>query len=127
MPQLQHPIYVALNSRPINRQAARAACQSACEDERGFLTRQELTRILERIQRKHRLLKRVLGITKKTQHTNTLNAFKRRLPNHRVQQEPRAFAEYLRCGKEINRLSIELALDRKCRQLAAQAFIHLEV
>jgi hypothetical protein len=108
-----------LSAHPVNRQAAIAVSQTGCEDERGFLTRTELLHLLFRIRRKHRLLKRVLGITKRRQHNNMMRAFAERRPHYKVQSEPRAFAEYMRCGVEIARLSQELATDRKCRQLAA--------
>ncbi len=116
----QNHILKIFSNYPINKQTAIVVSQSGCQDEKGFLSFDELVYLIGRIERKHRLLKRVLGIKTKAQHTNLTYAFNKRRKQFRQQAEPRAFAEYIRCGAEIRRLQLELAVDRKCRQMASK-------
>lgn len=118
---MAHALHKVLLANPINRQSAIIANQSGCEDEKGFLTRQELVDLIRRLVRKHRLLKHILGVRSKAQHTNLRYKYNKKRTQYRQQQDPRAFTEYIRCGNEILRLNRELAIDRKCRQLAATA------
>lgn len=104
---------------PVNKLAAVVVSQKGVAETDTPLTREELARIVERLGRKQRLLKRVLGIANKSQHRNAIWKDNKRLIQYRAQNEPRAFVEYRRIGQEMARLNVELAEMRKCRRLAA--------
>lgn len=97
-----------LTSTPINGTAARVVAQGHATDE-GSLTRDELVTLLRRVERKHRLLKHVLGIRNASQHRNAIYKATHGLPQYRRKAEPRAFTEYLRVGEQIQRLVRRLA------------------
>ena len=101
-----------LTSIPINRTAARVVAQGHTTDE-GSLTRDELVELLWRVERKHRLLKHVLGIRNASQHRNLIYKHTHGLPQYRRRAEPRAFTEYLRVGEQIQRLVRRLSEVKK--------------
>jgi hypothetical protein len=84
------------------------------------LSREELAKLVQLTTRKQRLLKRVLGIKTKSQHRNTAYKAGKGIRQYRADKEPRALVEYLRCGREIERLNRELADMRRARQYAAK-------
>jgi len=84
------------------------------------MTRNELAALVQRLSRKHRLLKRVLEIKTKRQHKNVTYKALKGIRQYQTEKEPRSLTEYLRCGKEIQRLTNELSEMRKARQSAAQ-------
>lgn len=114
-----HPLMTVLNSEPINRQARIVTSQRHVATGDLPLTREELLAICDRLQRKHRLLKHVLGIKTKAQHTNTMWKFNKKIPQYRGKQEPRALVEYVRVGKSIEIIVRELAEIRAVRRLVA--------
>lgn len=117
----EHPLLTVLNGEPINRQARVVTSQRHVATVDTPLTREELAAITNRLQRKQRLLKLVLGIKTKAQHVNTLYKFNKKIPQFRFKTEPRALVEYVRVGQEIQRINTELAALRLVRQFVAQA------
>lgn len=116
-------IHAILVRSPVNGVAARVVSQAGCEGNTP-LSREELCQIHDRLQRKHRLLKHVLGIKNKSQHSNLMVKFNRRLPQYRAANEPRAFTEYVRVGREMQRMCRALADMRAERRAAAAAEQH---
>ncbi len=117
-----HHLLRVLNAVPVNRQAAIVTRQAGCVEEDTDLTKPELVWLVDRLRRKHRLLKHVLGIKTKAQHTNLMYKYNKRIPQYRQRDEPRAMAEYIRCGKEMKRLIDELARLKDVRRFVAQAY-----
>jgi hypothetical protein len=74
-----------------------------------------------RLERKQRLLKLVLKIKSDALHKNLKQDAKKGWPNYRLKKEPRAVAEYLLCGREVQRLNTELAALRGVRKAVAEA------
>ena len=94
---------------PINRDAARIVYQRNPQPERD-LSRRELAEIWNRLTRKQRLLKRVLKITSKAQHTNLMNRMAKGIHTaRRMQDQPRSVIEYRRIGIEIQRFQAAIA------------------
>lgn len=87
----------AINASPIDRVAARVASQRYCIDSIDA-SRADLELALERMLRKQRLLKRVIGITKKTQHKNLKERLKRNVLTM-GSSNPRAVVEYIQNGE----------------------------
>ncbi len=114
-------LHAILVRAPVNRLAASVVSQRRVAAADTPLSREELAYLLDRLGRKQRLLKMVLGIKTKAQHTNLRYKHSRRLPQFRQQQEPRAFTEYIRVGNDMQRLSRELAALRQARRIAALA------
>jgi hypothetical protein len=114
-------LHAILTSTPIDRVARRVVSQLGAAVGDTPLTQIELAALVNRINRKQRLLKRVLGITSKGQHKNTVYKAKKGIKQWRVEREPRAMTEYLRCGREVQRLTNELAELRKLRRFVAEA------
>jgi hypothetical protein len=105
-----------LTSAPINHTAARVVSSPRNPVPMGDLTRAELIALMDRLQRKHRLLKVVLGITKKSQAKNLTYMLKgmqkglgkRGSGVNRVARDPRAALELIRVGDEIQRMNRRL-------------------
>lgn len=104
---------------PINRMARVVTSQAGCQDADSPLTREDLVAIKDRLERKHRLLKHVLGIKTKAQHANARYKARKRLQQFRQRAEPRAFQEYIRVGDELLRVVGELTVLRRLRQVGA--------
>jgi hypothetical protein len=119
MMKAEHPLLTVLNSEPINRQARVVTSQRHVAAGDLPLTREELVTITNRLQRKQRLLKLVLGIKTKAQHANTIYKFNRKIPQFRRTKEPRALVEYVRVGQAIARINRELAELRAVRRFVA--------
>jgi len=105
----RHPLIYVMNNSPINRQAAIVASQKNCVEQDFDISRQELIYLTERLERKHKLLKNVLQIKTKAQHKNFMYKYNKRIPQFRMEKEPRAFVEYVRVGQNIQKLIEELA------------------
>jgi hypothetical protein len=105
---------------PVDRVARRVTSQQFVEKEDSELTREEINAIVERLCRKQRLLKVVLKIKTKTQHKNFTRRVSRGGGDYRERLEPRAVAEYMRCGVEIYRLTNELGERTLSRKFAAK-------
>lgn len=102
-------LHALLIRAPVNRLAATAVSQRRAAAADEPLRREELIYLLDRLQRKHRLLKQVLGIKTKAQHTNLMTKHKKGLWQFRRAAEPRAFMEYVSTGQHMQRLVRELA------------------
>lgn len=122
-----NPLLQVLNSQPINRQARIVTSQRRVSSTDTPLTREELAAITNRLQRKQRLLKLVLGIKNKSQHNNTLYKFKKKIPQFRGRAEPRALVEYVRVGQEIQRINRELEELHGVRRFVSQQMRHWEI
>lgn len=112
-------LHSILTRSPIDAAARRVTSGGVEVD--GPMTREELAALVHRTARKQRLLKLVLGIKTKAQRKNVAYKASKGIPQFRANKEPRAFTEYLRCGREIQRLTRELAAMRKVRQFVARA------
>ena len=123
----EHPLLTVLNSEPINRQARVVTSQRHVATGDAPLTREELAHLTNRLQRKQRLLKLVLGIKTKAQHTNTLYKFNRKIPQFRGTKEPRALVEYVRVGQAIETINRELAELRGVRRFVSQQMRYWEL
>lgn len=94
-----HPLFAVLNSTPINRQARKVTSQAGCATVDATLSREELGEVLERLSRKHRLMKSVLKIKTKSQHKNVVD---RHNKGQRSNFRPRRLtAEYVRVGMAL--------------------------
>ncbi len=102
-------LHAILVRAPVNRLAASVVSQrrTAAEDEP--MSRDELCYLLDRLQRKQRLLKRVLGIANATQHRNVMYRASRGFRQFRFEKEPRAFTEYRLLGQQMQGLIRGLA------------------
>ena len=112
--------HAVLTSLPVDRVACRVTSQAGIAQIDAPLYGKELAEVKNRLERKHRLLKHILGIKTKAQHVNTRYKASKGINQFRARKEPRAFKEYVRCGTEINRLNTELSEQRKARQFAHQ-------
>lgn len=102
-------LHAILVRAPVNRLAAAVVSQRRSAKADEPLKREELIYLISRLERKHRLLKQVLGVKTKAQHVNLMYKHKKRLPQFRQKREPRAFLEYVALGQHIQRLVRELA------------------
>ena len=114
-------LHAILTRLPINRLAARVVSQQGVFAEEVDLKREELAYIVQRLSRKQRLLKHILGIANHRQHKNMMLKANKRISQYRVVSEPRAFDEYRRLGREIMRLNEVLAEMRKARRAEYEA------
>lgn len=110
-----------LTSSPVNTTAARVVGRRRGIEDPGSLSREELIEIVNRLERKLRLLKVVLGITTKAQHKNLVWKFNKGFKSNRFKSDPRAVIEYKRCGEEKQRLSRRLQELRAERRAIAEA------
>lgn len=94
-----HPLLAVLNSAPINRQARRVTSQANCATIDSDLSKEELQDVLDRLTRKHRLMKAVLKIKNKSQHKNVVDRHNKGI---RSNFRPRRLtAEYVRVGMAL--------------------------
>ena len=117
-----HPLIYVMNNSPINRQAALVTSQSGCVESDLPLTKPELVYLVDRLKRKHRLLKLVLGIKTNAQHRNLMYKYNKRVSQFRQRNEPRAFTEYIRVGRDIQRLVVELTTLKAIRRFVAISY-----
>jgi len=82
---------------PINKTAALVTGQAGCEPE-SDIGRDDIIYSIDRLQRKHRLIKRILGIEKKTQHTNLMYRYNKKGRTATGHKNPRIVDEYVRIG-----------------------------
>jgi hypothetical protein len=97
-------LHAILIRAPVNRLAARVVSQRDLGLDSYELQREEICCLIDRLRRKHKLLKHVLKIKTKAQHKNLMYKHSKGLKQYRKQNEPRAFSEYLIVGREIQRL-----------------------
>jgi hypothetical protein len=91
------------------------------------LTRVELAYLCERIMRKQRLLKLVLGIRNRRHQKNLKHRFNTGNRPGVVKREPRAWTEFRSCGEQVVRLQGEIAaLNASARSSRARAFSEAE-
>ena len=105
---------------PINRSTSHVVSQKGCSDDRP-IAREEIAYLVSRLQRKHGLMKTLLQIKTKRQHKNAIHKMNAGVQQFRSAKQPRIFAEYVRVGNDIQRLTDELSVLRKIRQFVAQA------
>lgn len=103
---------------PVNRLAAAVTSQRHVAQADTPMTREEVTAIFQRLQRKQRLLRHVLGITSKAQHANLMYQANKGRWLGRAKKEPRVFVEYRRVGNEMQRMQNALAEMRNERRAA---------
>lgn len=97
-----------LASRPVNSTARSVIGQRRCAEASEDMGRQELIELVNRLSRKQRLLKLVLGVKSKAQHANLIAALKGKhygSGEFRAYGNPRAAVEYKRVGEEMQRLN----------------------
>jgi hypothetical protein len=111
-----------LTSSPINQTAARVVSRRRGIEEATSMAREELVALKDRLERKQRLLKRVLGITTKAQHKNLLYRMNtgRMMLTERGKREPRSALEYKLVGEQIWRLNERLCEMRAERRAIAE-------
>lgn len=105
-----------LSSSPVNRLAGAVTSQRGLLPYDSPMSRSEIAQIVDRLSRKQRLLKRVLGIAGKSQHKNTIYKMKRGFKSYRADGEPRALVEYKRVGEQIQHLNSEICRIKKIRK-----------
>ena len=105
---------------PVNRSTSFVVSQDGCKDETP-LTRDELSYLVRRLERKHRLMKHALQIKSKAQHKNMIYKLNIGVRQFRTEKEPRIVAEYVRVGNDMQRLLNELSALRTIRRFVAQA------
>jgi hypothetical protein len=104
----EHALYAVMRATPVNSAARKAVRQGSCLLDERAMSRAELVEVIDRLQRKLRLLKQVLGIKNKAQHSNLIAAIKGKRygsGKFRARENPRSAAEYFRLGKEIQRMN----------------------
>ena len=107
-----------LAATPIDRTAAIVTGQAGCAGDIEQLPERDLVAMKERMERKHRLLKHVLGIRSKAQHKNLMYKWNKGIPQFR-QLHSRAFVEYVCLGRQMQDVTRELAAARRARQFVA--------
>lgn len=105
---------------PVNRSASYVVSQKSCSDDKP-LSREELAYLVLRLKRKHELMKTLLQIKTRRQHKNAVYKMNAGIQQFRAAKQPRIFAEYIRVGNDIQRLSTELSALRKIRQFVGHA------
>jgi hypothetical protein len=112
-----------LASSPINQTAARVVSRRRGIEEPTNMAREEIVALKARLERKQRLLKRVLGITTKAQHKNLVYRMNtgRMMLTERGKNEPRSALEYKLVGEQIQRLNVRLSELRAERRAVAMA------
>lgn len=91
-------------SNPVNKIAALVSQKSKTID--FDVSTDDLKLIIQRLSRKQKLLKIVLGIKTHAQHINAMNKYKRGFKQFR--EGNRAFPEYILNGNQIQRINREL-------------------
>jgi hypothetical protein len=117
----EHALFQVMRSTPINSAARRVVKQGNSSHDEDELSRAELVEICERLERKSRLLKKIIGIENKAQHKNLKNSVNGKRAGggiRKAKNHPRAVMEYLRCGMEIHRM-IQAIGDLKVAQKAS--------
>jgi hypothetical protein len=105
-----------LASAPINKTAARVTGIRRGIAPAGDMTRDELVELMDRLQRKLRLLKVVLRIDTKAKHKNLVYKATHGMRSYRGKANPRAVDEYIRVGHEIQRMNRTLQAMRAERK-----------
>jgi len=86
---------------PINKMAAIVTSQTNVSLLDIGLTEADANYILDRLKRKHQLLKHVLGVSTRAQHKNLCHAHNSGWQQFRAEKEPKAFIEYRIIGRQI--------------------------
>ena len=110
-----------LTRSPVNGNAYRVTSQRGCATVETDIGKGEIIELADRLIRKMRLMKTVLGITSKVQHKNFTKRFNKGRLNIRQGQTQRLIDEYIRVGLSIHNLNNEMAV---CN--AAKKFVHME-
>lgn len=93
---------------PVDRTAATVTSQRGCEPDKD-LSRSDIAEQIRLLERKRRLLKKVLGIHTRNAHKNLMYKFNKRGRKYsRLEKDSRAMLEYVRVGAEVQRLQRHL-------------------
>jgi len=111
-------LHAILIRAPVNKLAANVVSQRRAATADTPLCREELIYLMDRLDRKSRLLKQVLGITNQSQRKNVHARHNKGVRQFRHAKEPRAFTEYIAIGQNMRRLNRELAELNKARKAA---------
>lgn len=114
-------LHAILIRAPVNKLAANVVSQRKAATADTPLTREELIYLMDRLDRKSRLLKHILGIKNQSQRRNVHYRHNKGVKQFRRLKEPRAFTEYLAIGHNMQRLNQELAELNKARKAANAA------
>jgi len=102
---MQHIELYAL--RPVNRTAGLVVSQKSCRQD-DQLSKSELVDLKNKLSRKHRFIKSILGIRNATHHKNTIHGIIGGYINTDNYKEPRLLGEYKRVGEAIQLINLEL-------------------
>jgi len=114
-------LHAILIRAPVNKLAASVVAQRRCAPKDLPLTRAELVYLCERVMRKQRLLKQVLGIKSLRQQKNMKHKVNHGRRPTLVKREPRAWSEFRVCGEQISKLQHEIAAINATERLARRA------
>lgn len=105
---MTHPILKVLNGTPIDRKSRIVTSQARCVEAETSIDRDELALLVQRLDRKRRLLKYVLKIDNKRQHKNVIQRFNNGWHGRSSFRPPRIVAEYVRLGRSTEILNVRL-------------------
>lgn len=111
-------LHAILIRAPVNRLAASVVSQRRVAQHYEPLTKPELVYLYERVQRKQRLLKVVLGIRSMTNKKNLKYRYNKGQRSGAAKSEPRAWAEFRACGQQLLRLCDALSEIKRARHNA---------
>ena len=100
---------------PVNRQAA--GMLSSSKQIEADIGRDELIYLIQRLERKRRLLSKAIGVTTGAQRRNLMWKINKGKKTYRSSLHPRGVEEWRRNGLAINRLKLELARRNKLQLL----------
>jgi hypothetical protein len=102
---------------PVNKQAAIITSQSGCEDDRGYLTRDELCKLIDVTRRRRDEIGASFVFYSKKHKTNFCNDLRHGRLDRRVTTDMPAALEYARLGAEVQRLEKDLQHWREIRRM----------
>jgi hypothetical protein len=101
---------------PINKQAALLVSQTNCEDEKGYLTRDQLAQLIQILKNRRDIVGAGFVFYNKQHRDRFCRLIRRGMLDKRVTSDINAAREYAGLGVEINRLQDDLKLWRKVRK-----------
>lgn len=110
-----------LSRSPVDKTAALVVSQGGLSATENPLNKDELVGLIRLLTRRHHLLRHVLRIKNKRQHTNVMSRWNKGVPQFRVYVNSRAFAEYVLVGRQIQAIERERAKDRAVRRYVVEA------
>ncbi len=110
--------------RPVNKTAGIVASQRGCNVADSLIKKEELLYLLERLTRKQRLIKKILGVRNKTHHKNIIHRIIGGHINPNNYNIPRLLPEYKRVGEAIEKINRRLSEIKDERRQQRQAAIN---